>query len=64
MKVNHIKLNAALAEAMKNPRDVKSVGPTTVYNALRGKEITPKSLGKLAAELGVKPIDLIEAEGV
>ena len=59
MKINVTKLNAALAENKMSPRQVKSVGKSVIYRALNSGEITHKSLGLLADELGVKPIELL-----
>ena len=62
MTISKTKLDICLAKAAINASDLKSVDPRTYWRAASGKELRPKSVGKLAKELGVSVEDLIDKE--
>lgn len=63
MKADKRKIEIAMARACVNTEDLqKSTGlpKTTINNVLKGKNVLPATLGKLAAGLKVDVTDIIE----
>jgi len=63
MKINNQKLDLALARKCLNMRDLRSnknVSPQTLTRIRRGEEVLPKTVGCIAAALGVDPEEIIE----
>lgn len=64
MKVDNRKLELLLARQRKSLRELRcdGVSPQTLTRIRRGEEVKPKTLGGVAAALGVDPEEIIEAE--
>lgn len=65
MKVQQLNLNLAMARKCMNPQDLaKAAGlpPQTVNGVIRGRNVRPATLGKVARALGCDPAELVEQE--
>lgn len=65
MKANKEKIELALARACLNPQELAQLAkmpPQTVNGVLRGKNVRPATLGRLAKALSVDVADLIDKE--
>ena len=65
MNVNRKKLQLAMARACMSSDDLtKSSGlpRPTVNNAISGRSVTPKTLGRIAQALNCDPADIMEGE--
>jgi len=62
MYVNRMKLELAMADSGKTPRQLNSICLTTYYKMKAGEEVSPFVVGRLARELGLKAADLVELE--
>lgn len=63
MKVDHKKLELAMARACMNPQDLAKAAempPQTVNGVIRGRSVRPATLGRIAKALGVDPAELIQ----
>ncbi len=60
MKIDKNKLDIALAKQKKNAGDIKSICRDTYDRAIKGANLNPRTVGRLAEELVVKVEDLIE----
>lgn len=62
MKISKTKFDIALARACMSARDLRQKGlsPTTISNVIRGNDLTPKMVGKIARALGVDVTDLLD----
>lgn len=62
MKADRGRLTLAMARACQNPQDLaKAAGlpPQTVNGVIRGRNVRPATLGKVARALGVDPAELL-----
>lgn len=59
MKIDKYKVELAMANAKLNPSTMK-FSRTTYYQAIKGKELRPATVGKLADALGVNVRDIID----
>lgn len=64
MKIQKDKLEVALARACMNARDLRNDGisSNTIVRAMRGEELTSKTVGKIARTLGVDVLEIISKE--
>lgn len=65
MKLNREKFNVAMARACLNVSGVAksaSMPRSTLDNALKGRNVTPVTIGRIAKALGVDVLDIIEQE--
>lgn len=62
MKIDKKKLEIAMANAGASSVNITSVCRATYCRAMRGENLMPKTVGKLAKELGVSVTDIVEAE--
>lgn len=65
MKVNRKKLELAMARACMSTGDLvkKSAMPRpTVNNVIRGRDVRPATIGKIARALDVDVTDILEVE--
>ena len=62
MKLRKDKLEIAMARACKNARDLCEAGlsSATLVRAVRGEELTAKTVGKIARALGVDVTEIME----
>lgn len=60
MKIDKMKLEMAMANAELSSVNITSVCRTTYCRAIKGENLTPKTVGKLAKELGVSVADIVE----
>ena len=61
MKINPQKLDLLLARRCMNKADLrKGTSPQTLKRISKGEELLPRTVGNIARQLGVDPIDLIE----
>lgn len=61
MKIDIQKLDLALARRCMNDADLrKGTSPETLKRIRRGAEVKPKTIGNIARQLEVDPIDIIE----
>lgn len=60
MKISKDKLLLAMADAGKGVRDLQSISNATYYRIIEGGEIYTKTVHRLAKELGVRAVDLVE----
>lgn len=59
MKVNKNCLQIAMAAAEKSAYDIGSISARTYYRAIAGENLKPKTIGRLAKELGVEVSELV-----
>ena len=63
MKINVDKLNMMLARRCMALTDLRSgTSPQTLTRIMRGEEVKPRTLGRIAKALGVDPADIIQKE--
>lgn len=64
MKVDNHKLDLLLAERCLSITELrsKSLSPQTLTRIRRGEDVKPKTVGRLAAGLGVPVADIIKKE--
>ena len=65
MKVDHKKLELAMARACMNSADLPATAGLprpTVQNAIVGKSVRPATLGRIAQALGVDPAELLKED--
>lgn len=62
MKVSNLRLDLALARQKKSLRELRGEGvsPQTLTRIRRGEEVKPKTVGFIAAALGIDPAEIIE----
>ena len=62
MKLQKDKLEIAMARACKNTSDLCKTGlsSATLVRAVRGEELTAKTVGKIARALGVDVTEIME----
>lgn len=65
MKISNSKLDLALARQRKSLRELRSdgVSPQTLTRIRRGEEVKPKTVGGIAAALGIDPSEIVEEGG-
>lgn len=65
MRVDSHKLDLILARRRKSLRELSGDGlsPQTLTRIRRGEDVMPKSIGTLAATLGVDPTEILKVEG-
>ena len=63
MKIDKTKLGIALANAEMSAGDIKSICRDTYDRAIKGANLNPRTVGRLAKELGIKAEDLIANGG-
>lgn len=63
MIIDRTKLDVALANAQMKAGDIKSICRDTYDRAIKGSNLNPRTIGRLAEELGVKAEDLIKDGG-
>lgn len=64
LKISKSKLDVALARKCKTLSDFRSEGfsPQTLRKLRRGENTKPITVGRLAAALGVDPLEIVETE--
>ena len=65
MKANKNKLRLAMARACMNPQDLAKAAempPQTVNGVLRGRNVRPATLGRIAKALDVDVAEILEKE--
>ena len=65
MRLCKQKLYLAMARAIMNPNDVARAAEMprgTMDNAIRGDDVRPATVGKIAKALGIDPAELIEED--
>lgn len=65
MKANCKKLRLAMARVCMNPQDLAKAAempPQTVNGVLRGRNIRPATIGRIARALGVDVTEILEQE--
>lgn len=62
MRIDNHKLDLLLARKRKSLRELRGEGvsPQTLTRIRRGEDVKPKTVGGVAAALGVDPADLIQ----
>ena len=63
MTIDKTKLCIALANAQMKAGDIKSICRDTYDRAIKGANLNPRTIGRLAEELGVRAEDLISDGG-
>jgi hypothetical protein len=61
MKVDRQKVELCMARRGLGVRDL-GVSTTAARNAMLGKNATPKLVGRMAAALGVDPVEIVKQE--
>ena len=64
MKLDRKKVTLVMAQKKKDRGDIRSagVGTSTWGNAIKGKDIRPKTAGRIADALGVDVTEILEEE--
>ena len=65
MQVNKKSLELEMARACMNAKDISEASnmpESTVKNVISGRNVKPRTLGKIAKALGCDPLDIIEQE--
>lgn len=64
MRIDNVKLDLWLARQQKSLIDLRSAGisPQTLTKVRRGEAVKPKTVGGIAAALGVDPTEIIKEE--
>lgn len=65
MKANRKKLELAMARACMSTGDLvkkSAMPPQTVNNVIRGRDVRPATIGKIARALDVDVADILEVE--
>lgn len=64
MKICKRSLALCLANLCMNPTDLrqKGISPQSVTRALKGENLTPKTVGRIAMALGVSVDSIVEKE--
>lgn len=63
MKADRRKIEIIMARTGKRRKDLEvNIAPSTVQNIIKGKEVLPDTIGRLARELGVDITEILEEE--
>ena len=63
MKIDTARLDLVLARCCMNAADLRNgTSPQTLKRIYRGEEVKPKTVGRIAAALGVDPAEIMEKE--
>ncbi|MBM6919668.1 helix-turn-helix transcriptional regulator [Phocea massiliensis] len=61
MKLDVLKFELFLAKRGKTQKELeKNISMSSLRKAKRGNDVTPKTIGKIAAALGVEPEEIIK----
>lgn len=64
LKICSAKLDVCLARQCKSPRDIRDAASQTTLQRIRnGREVTPKTAGRIARALGVDIAEILESGG-
>lgn len=63
MKVDSAKLDLALARQCKSESDLRNgTSPTTLIRVRQGKELKPRTVGRIAKALGIDVTEILKEE--